>query len=179
MPKHVWTIGHSTRSWDKFLGLLVGHGIEALADVRRFPVSRKYPHFCRDAMTKALAEAGIQYVHFPDLGGRRPPRPDSPNTAWRNASFRGYADYMSTAPFQAAFQRLVALTSGKKTVLMCAEALWWRCHRGLVSDALKASGVTVLHIADEGAPREHPYTGAARMVDGQLSYAGPRGKNGL
>jgi uncharacterized protein (DUF488 family) len=172
LPGRVWTIGHSTRDWAAFLGALQAHGIEAVADVRRFPASRKYPHFNQETMARPLGEAGIGYVHFPALGGRRPARPDSPNLAWRNTSFRGYADYMDTPEYRAGEQQLLDLCLEKNTAMMCAEAVWWRCHRGLIADRLKSQGVEVLHIGDAGAAKEHPYTGAASIVDGKLSYAG-------
>ncbi len=167
----VWTIGHSTRPLEAFLALLAGQRIEALADVRRFPASRKHPQYNAQALEGALRGAGIEYRPFVELGGRRPARPDSRNIAWRNASFRGYADYMETDAFAAAFQELLRLAENRRTAIMCAEAVWWRCHRALLSDALKARGWTVCHIVQEGACREHPYTAAANVVDGRLSYA--------
>jgi uncharacterized protein (DUF488 family) len=176
MPETVWTIGHSTRAWNDFVELLKAHGIRAIADVRRFPASRKHPQFNREEMEKALAAVNVEYAAYPDLGGRRPARPDSPNTAWRNASFRGYADYMATPAFHDALQRLLRLAGGKRTAMMCAEAVWWRCHRGLIADELKARGVEVLHIGDGGEPKPHPYTPAARVVQGRLSYAGEQGR---
>jgi uncharacterized protein (DUF488 family) len=144
--------------------------------VRRFPASRKHPQFNRESMERALAEAGIEYRHFEHLGGRRPARPDSRNIAWRNASFRGYADYMESFEYQSAEKRLIDLSTTKKTALMCAESVWWRCHRGLIADSLKARGWEVLHIADAASPKEHPYTGAARVVDGRLTYSAGQDK---
>ena len=172
MPQAIWTIGHSTRDWDAFAALLGRHGIEALADVRRYAASRKHPQFNAAAMQEQLARSGIEYAAFPGLGGRRPARPDSPNTAWRNASFRGYADHMASAEFRDALDALLALVARKRTAIMCAEAVWWQCHRGLIADELKSRGIEVLHITDAAAPKPHPYTGAARIVDGRLSYAG-------
>jgi len=169
----VWTVGHSTRSFDEFLELLRAHRIEAIADVRRFPASRRYPQFNEDAMRQALANAGIAYAWMPDLGGRRKPRPDSHNTAWRSDQFRGYADYMETKPFRLAMERLVALAREKRTAIMCAEAVWWRCHRGLIADSLKAAGASVRHIVDARKTEEHPFTPAARLIDGRLSYTPP------
>ena len=166
----VWTIGHSTHSAEDFLGILRAHGIEAIADVRRFPGSRRHPHFGRDALRALLAAAGIEYHEFPDLGGRRTPRPDSRNSAWRNAAFRGYADYMETTEFIAAMQRLERLAAARRTAILCAEALWWHCHRALISDYLKARSATVLHIADAHRAAPHPFTTAARLVGGRLSY---------
>ena len=167
----IWTIGHSTRSLGEFLGLLGGHAIEALADVRRFPASRKYPHFNQDALRQSLLAAGVEYVPLPELGGRRRPRPDSPNTVWRNESFRGYADYMETGEFRAGVERLLELARRKRTAVMCAEAVWWRCHRALIADYLKAAGVCVRHIMADRKDEVHPYTSAARVADGRLSYS--------
>jgi len=138
-----------------------------------FPGSRRYPQFNRDSFSKALANSNIRYEHFPELGGRRKPRADSPNTAWRNDAFRGYADYMMTPEFKAGIDRLLTIAKREPTVIMCAEAVWWRCHRSLISDYLKAKSITVLHIMGEGKIQEHPFTSAARIVNGQLSYAKP------
>jgi uncharacterized protein (DUF488 family) len=168
----IWTIGHSTRTWEAFAAVLRAHDIAALADVRRFPASRKHPHFNREAMEKALAADGVAYAHFPELGGRRKASPGSSNTAWRSESFRGYADYMATPAFRAGMERLAALAASRRTALMCAESVWWRCHRGLIADWLKARGTEVLHIIDESPPQAHPYTGAATIVEGRLSYEG-------
>lgn len=171
----LWTIGHSTRTIDEFLALLKGAGVEALADVRRFPGSRRLPHFGQDALAGSLADAGIVYEHFPELGGRRRPRPDSPNTAWRDQGFRGYADYMTTDEFRVGVARLLELAGQKPTAFMCAEALWWQCHRGLIADYLKVRGHEVLHIMGGGKIELHPYTTAAKIVDGALSYASEEG----
>jgi len=168
----IWTIGHSTRALSDFLGLLAANGIEAVADVRQYPASRRYPHFNQRALSESLAQAGVEYVWLPELGGRRRPRPDSHNTAWRNESFRGYADYMETPEFHAGVERLLELAHRKRTAIMCSEALWWRCHRSLISDCLKAAGIVVEHILDLGKNEIHPYTSAARLKDGRLSYAG-------
>jgi uncharacterized protein (DUF488 family) len=169
----LWTLGHSNRGWDEFLGLLQAHGIEALADVRRFPSSRKHPHFNGAHMARALAQAGIEYLPLPELGGRRRPRVDSLNTAWRNASFRGYADYMETDEFKAGIERLLQLAKGKRTAVMCAEAVWWQCHRALISDYLQSRGIEIFHIVSAGSvAAKHPYTSAATLIDGRLSYAG-------
>lgn len=170
LPEAIWTIGHSTRSAEEFIALLGGNGIQALADVRRFPGSRKYPHFNVGPLAHALRDAGIEYVPFPELGGRRKPLPDSPNTAWRNDAFRGYADYMRTPEFAAGMERLAALASTKRTAIMCSEAVWWRCHRGLIADWLKVRGVRVLHIVDARHVVEHPYTSAAHVTNGELDY---------
>jgi len=168
----IWTVGHSTLAIEDFLGLLSAHAIAAVADVRRFPASRRHPQFERDRLAAALLHAGVQYASFPDLGGRRTPRPDSVNTAWRNASFRGYADYMATPAFRDAAAKLVAQAAGMRTAIMCAEALWWRCHRALIADFLQVSGIQVLHIGSRGAVSAHRMTPPAHVVDGILSYAG-------
>jgi uncharacterized protein (DUF488 family) len=171
MIPRIWTIGHSTRKIDIFLSLLEENAIKLVADVRMFPGSKRYPQFGWEALAKSLGEVGIRYEHFPELGGRRKAKPDSGNTAWRNESFRGYADYMDTADFQKGIERLVNLAEGSgPTAIMCAEAVWWRCHRSLISDYLKAHGVEVLHILDAKKTEPHPFTSAAQMVDGQLSY---------
>ena len=170
MASTVWTIGHSTRSLDEFLALLEHYDIETIADVRSFPGSRKYPHFGQDALAAALREHGVAYEWLKNLGGRRRPRKDSPNTVWRNASFRAYADYMQTPEFQNAFQALMDSAKRTRIALMCAEAVWWRCHRSMISDALCVQGVRVVHILGEGQETVHPMTGPARVVDGRLTY---------
>ena len=168
----IWTIGHSTRSIDEFIEALKSFKIETLVDVRSFPGSRRYPQFSKEILSLSLAEAGIEYLHFPDLGGRRPALPDSINMAWRSKTFRGYADYMQTEAFKAGIERLFEVAGKKRTAFMCAEAVWWRCHRSLISDYLKADGVEVIHIMAPGKSEEHPLTSAARIVDGRLSYRG-------
>lgn len=170
----VWTVGHSTRELSELMAMLNANDIQAIADVRRYPCSRRYPHFNHDVLAERLREQKIDYVSFPRLGGRRRPRPDSPNTAWRSASFRGYADYMDTDEFRKALADLLRLARSKRTALLCAEALWWRCHRALISDYLKAHDVQVLHITDLGQVEPHPYTPAAQIIDGRLSYSGDR-----
>jgi uncharacterized protein (DUF488 family) len=169
-PVTMWTIGHSTLPIDAFLEHLAAHDISALADVRRFPSSRRYPQYNREALDSALERAGVQYAAFQDLGGRRTPRPDSPHTSWRNASFRGYADYMDTPDARAAFDRLLALAGRRRAAVMCAEALWWRCHRSLIADYFTAAGHTVLHIGSDGVATPHTYTAPAQIVDGHLVY---------
>jgi len=173
----IWTIGHSTRTLDQFLDLLSVNAIEVLADVRRFPASRKYPHFDQDMLRNSLLGVGVEYVPLPELGGRRRPRPDSHNTIWRSKSFRGYADYMETGGFRAGIERLLELTNRRRTAVMCAEAVWWRCHRSLIADYLKAEGICVRHIIDGTNNEIHPYTSAARFRDGKLSYS-PGGREG-
>jgi uncharacterized protein (DUF488 family) len=167
----MWTIGHSTRTAGDFVAALQAHGIRVIADVRLLPGSRRYPHFDQDALAAELAKHGIGYSHFRELGGRRKPRPDSQNTAWRNDAFRGYADYMETPEFAAGVERLTALAEANgPTALMCAEAVWWRCHRGLVADYLKVRGCEVLHIMSDKKAEPHPFTSAARVVNGRLNY---------
>ncbi|HEY4651777.1 MAG TPA: DUF488 domain-containing protein [Pontibacter sp.] len=156
----IWTFGHSTRSPEEVIGALHSFGIEVLADVRRYPGSRKYPHFSAAAMQEYLPAAGIAYEPMPSLGGRRKPRPDSTNIVWRSESFRGYADYSETEEFKAALEKLATLAREKRTAYMCSEAVWWRCHRAIISDCLKADGWQVLHIMKEGVAQEHPYTAA-------------------
>lgn len=170
----VLTIGHSTRTLDELIETLRAHGVRAAADVRRFPASRRYPHFNRETLGPALARAGIEYAWMPALGGRRVPRPDSRNTRWRNRSFRGYADYMETAAFRDAVEHLETIARKGATVVMCAEALWWRCHRSLIADYLTARGIAVAHIVDAQQAQPHRYTKPARVVDGKLSYAEDR-----
>ena len=170
-PCALWTIGHSTHPWDEFLALLRIHGIQIVADVRTLPGSRKFPQFDQDTMAAALADEGIEYHWLPALGGRRKARDDSPNDAWRNASFRGYADHMASAEFAQGMAQLLELAQARRTAIMCAEAVWWRCHRGLIADALLMRGCAVAHIMGSQPARPHPWTSAARIVDGRLSYA--------
>jgi len=167
----IWTIGHSTRAIDEFISLLEENEIRMLADVRAWPGSKRYPQFNKEALAESLTAHGIRYEHFPELGGKRKSKADSRNTAWRDASFRGYADYMETEQFQKAIERLLDVAAGARpTAIMCAEAVWWRCHRSLVADYLKARGVEVLHIVGANKIEPHPYTSAARIVNGELSY---------
>ena len=169
----IWTIGHSTRAIDELISLLKENDIRLLVDVRAFPSSKRYPQFNKDTLAESLNANGICYEHFPELGGKRKSRPDSRNTAWRNASFCGYADYMETEQFQKGIERLLDLAAeAMPTAIMCAEAVWWRCHRSLIADYLKARGVEVIHILGANKVEPHPYTSAARIVNGELSYAG-------
>lgn len=168
----IWTIGHSTLSIEQFIAIMTSFGIKLLIDVRSFPGSRRYPHFNKENLRASLTAAGIGYLHMPELGGRRKTRPDSQNVAWRNKSFRGYADYMETVAFREGIEGLMKLASEQRTAIMCAEAVWWRCHRSLIADYLKAAGVVVTHILGEGKSDEHPYTSAAQLVNGKLSYRG-------
>jgi uncharacterized protein (DUF488 family) len=169
----IWTIGHSTRAIGDLIAALEAHGIKALADVRSLPGSRRYPQFNKEALAQSLSERGIRYEHFPELGGRRKAKPDSKNTAWRNDSFRGYADHMETEEFRRGVERLVDLANqAGPTAIMCAEAVWWRCHRSLISDFLKTRGFEVVHIFDDKKSEAHPFTSAAKIVNGELSYPG-------
>jgi len=175
----VFTIGHSTRSAGELIAILAEAGIERLVDVRRFPASRRHPQFGRDALAAALAEAGIAYRHEPDLGGRRPPRPDSPNTAWRVAAFRGYADHMDSREFRAALERLLAGAAERPTAVMCAEAVPWRCHRRLIADALVARGIAVVHLLAPGRSDPHVLSPDARVLpDHRLVYPAPADAQG-
>lgn len=169
----LWTIGHSIRAWDEFTAMLLAARIEVLVDVRRFAGSRRNPQFSGQAMGAALSESGIAYLPMPELGGRRPTRADSPNLAWRNASFRGYADYMQTPDYRAARERLAELARTRRVAMMCAEAMWWQCHRSLIADDFKAAGWQVIHLLSPGREQEHPYTSAAHIVEGRLDYTGP------
>jgi uncharacterized protein (DUF488 family) len=144
--------------------------IEGIADVRGMPGSSKFPHFNRERLELSLRESGITYAHFALLGGRRKALNDSANTAWKNASFRGFADYMETSEFRTGLDQLESLARKNRTCIMCAEAVWWRCHRSMISDALKASGWEVLHILSEKKADPHPYTAPARIITGKLSY---------
>ena len=168
----IWTVGHSTRSSQEFNELLLEHRIEALVDIRSFPGSRRYPHFNRHELSLTLGAAGVLYFHNPQLGGRRRPSSDSKNTAWKNPSFRAYADHMESEEFKKGIADLLELIREKRTAIMCAEALWWRCHRSLVADFLKAKGLEVIHILDAQHTEVHPYTSATRIIDGRLSYEG-------
>ena len=151
--------------------MLRSHGIQAVADVRRFPASRRHPHFARDQLEPFLLTHDMRYRWIPELGGRRSPKKDSVNTGWRVAGFRGYADYMETSDFGSAFGDLIALASEERTAIMCAESLWWQCHRRLIADALLARGDTVMHIEGVNKASPHRLVAPARLSNGQLSYA--------
>lgn len=168
----LWTIGHSTLAIEELVDRLKSFEIQLLADVRSFPGSRRFPHFNKENLNVSLPEAGIDYQHFPELGGRRRALSDSLNMAWESKTFRGYADYMETPQFQDGIRRLLETASQGNTAIMCAEAVWWRCHRGLISDYLKARGVEVVHIISANKSEVHPYTSAAQIIDGRLSYRG-------
>ena len=162
----IYTVGHSTRTLDELMALLREHGVERLVDIRRYPGSRRLPHFSRDSLAAALPD----YIHMPELGGRRKPLPDSPNDGWRNEQFRAYADYMATPEFRAAIDRLVALASEKPAAIMCAEAVPWRCHRNLVSDELTRRGIEVCHITGPGKAARHTLNPMARTEGDHLVY---------
>lgn len=180
MTARVHTIGHSTRSAQDFVDLLSRNGIDLLVDVRRYPGSRRHPHFNREALADTLAEAGIRYRHAPELGGRRPARDDakgdvaaSPNRGWRNDSFRAYADHMADPEWQAGLARLMEEAEAAAVAIMCAEAVPWRCHRQLISDALVARGVDVRHITSASEPAPHALNEMARVDgEGRVSYPG-------
>ncbi|ODS86886.1 MAG: Fe-S cluster assembly protein HesB [Cytophagaceae bacterium SCN 52-12] len=170
--KHtIYTIGHSTHSLDEFMAMLQSFGIKTLADIRRLPGSRRFPQFNKDSLEISLAGNGIRYLYLKELSGRRKMHKDSHNTRWRNASFRGYADYMETGEFVEGVQLLEAAASESPTAYMCAEAVWWRCHRALVSDYLKAKGWTVMHIMGVDKAEEHSYTSPARIIGDRVSYS--------
>lgn len=168
----LWTIGHSTRSRDGFRQLLQANQIGNLVDVRSYPGSRRYPHFNQAELAADLLAIGIDYHHLKSLGGRRKPNPNSKNTAWQNESFRAYADHLDSVEFKKGISDLLMLALQRRTAIMCAEALWWKCHRGLIADYLKANGAEVIHIIDATHAEPHPYTSAARISNGGLSYQG-------
>lgn len=169
----LYTIGHSTRSLEELIVALKAHEIQTLVDIRSFPVSRRLPHFNRESLEQALPAAGIRYVWMKALGGyRKKIRDDSPHTALRSRSFRNYADYTLTPEFELAAQELVKLATESRTAYMCAERVWFHCHRMIVSDWLVAHGHTVLHIDDTGPVRPHKLTAEGRVIDGKLIYRG-------
>lgn len=169
-PVTVFTIGHSTRAFDEFVALLRAHDVKAVADVRRYPRSRKFPHFNDDALADALPRAGIAYVPFLALGGRRRASKDSPNAGWRSESFRGYADYMRTDAFLAGLAALIDAARDRPTTTMCSEAVPWRCHRSLISDALLVRGVRVLDIMSPTKAPEHKLTSFAAVRGTTITY---------
>ena len=174
MPqKEIWTIGHSTRSLEEFIEMLQSFNIALIADIRSYPGSRRYPHFNKASLQESLSASAIQYIHMPELGGRRIPKADSKNTAWRNAGFRGYADYMETDDFKNAITGLQEIATRQRTAYMCSEAIWWRCHRSLVSDYLQLHGWLVTHIMGREKGQAHTYTKPARIEAGELKYNEP------
>jgi uncharacterized protein (DUF488 family) len=173
----IHTVGHSTRAIEEFLELLRAHSIAQLIDVRKIPHSRRNPQFGAGALAATLSSNGIIYEHMPELGGLRRAHSDSINTAWRNASFRGYADYMQTPEFQAALQKLIDLSAGKQTVIMCAEAVPWKCHRSLIGDALVARGIRVLDIMSATKAEPHALPTFARIEGTEVTYPGKDREN--
>ena len=169
-PSDIWTIGHSTRSLDAFIQVLKSFKIELLADVRSLPGSNRFPHFNKEALEDSLKKHSIEYIHIPELGGRRSVEKGSLNTAWKSKSFRGYADYMETQEFRKGIEILADFSRNKRTAIMCAEVLWWLCHRSMISDYLKSLGVAVHHITDVSKSEEHTYTSPAKIVNGELTY---------
>jgi uncharacterized protein (DUF488 family) len=168
----VWTVGHSTHPLDAFVALLAVHDIAQVADIRSVPTSRRHPHFDTDALARSLPERGVAYVHLPSLGGWRHADADSPNGAWRNLSFRGYADYAMGEEFAAGLAQLRGIAAERRTAMTCSEALWWRCHRRLVADRLLVAGDTVCHISAAGRVSAHQLTPFANVEpDGQITYS--------
>jgi uncharacterized protein (DUF488 family) len=175
MPPAVLTVGHSNHPLDRFLALLARHGVETLADIRRFPGSRKHPHFNRDDLAAALPKSGVEYHWLEALGGRRQKqRGESPNLGLENQGFRNYADYMATDEFRAGVEQLLEVARRKRTAIMCAEGLFWQCHRRLVSDFLVANGVAVEHIMPGGELRPHTLTTGAVIENGRVTYPGEK-----
>ena len=168
--KIIWTIGHSTREFEHFIEMLESFHIQLLIDIRSFPGSKKFPQFNKENLETAMPQHNIEYIHLKSLGGRRGVKKDSKNTAWKNAAFRGYADYMETDDFKNGITQLEKLALEKRTAYMCSEAVWWRCHRSMVSDYLKLNGWTVYHIMETSKATEHAYTKPAKIVDGKLNY---------
>jgi len=168
----VFTIGHSTHPIDEFLAILKAHKIEQVVDVRTIPKSRHNPQFTREALERSLPRHQIAYQHMPGLGGLRHPRKDSINLGWKNASFRGYADYMQTPEFQENLKRLIELGKPRRTAIMCAEAVPWRCHRSLIGDALLARRIKVEDIFSESTRKPHTYTPFAKVERRKVTYPG-------
>ncbi|HET8963026.1 MAG TPA: DUF488 domain-containing protein [Chitinophagales bacterium] len=168
--KLIWSVGHSTRSLEDFLAMLNSFNIELIADIRNYPGSRWFPHFNKEALEISLPQNNIQYIHFKSLGGRRKVTPNSKNSSWRHVAFRGYADYMETAAFKGGIIELEKNAIKQPTAFMCSEAMWWRCHRSMISDYLKVHYWKVIHIMGIGKETEHPYTAPAKIINGELSY---------
>lgn len=175
----VFTIGHSTRPLEKLIGLLQGHGVTRVVDVRTIPKSRHNPQYNADVLPAGLAQAGIGYTHLAPLGGLRHPRHDSVNTAWHNMSFRGFADYMQTPEFDAGLQRLIKLAGQKRSALMCAEAVPWRCHRSLIADALTVLGMRVEDIMSKNRSQVHSLTSFGRVRRNRITYPMSKGSRVL
>lgn len=170
--KVIYTIGHSTRPLEEFVKMLKSFNIQVLADIRSYPGSKRFPQYNKESLVQTLPQQGISYKHLPGLGGRRKARKDSKNIAWKNEAFRGYADYMESADFKKEIAGLEEIALKQLTAYMCSEAVWWRCHRSLVSDFLKYQGWTVIHIMAAYKAEEHPYTSAAKIVNDTLDYSG-------
>ena len=168
----VWTIGHSTRPIETFLAVLAAYEIEVVADVRRFPGSRRQPQFGAGALEAALAAHHVAYHWLPSLGGRRRAADDSPNTGWRHPAFRGYADHLATEEFAEGLFELLLFARGLRTAIMCAETLWWRCHRRLIADVLVSLGIEVVHIRDDRNAERHRLTAEARVGRARFAYPG-------
>lgn len=175
----IWTIGHSTRTLEEFVAMLQSFQIELLVDIRSFPGSRRFPQFNKEALKISLPEHNIEYIHLVKLGGRRKALKDSHNTGWRVEAFRGYADYMETKDFHEAIKELEMLAVEKRVAYMCSEAVWWSCHRSLVSDYLKFKGWKVMHIMAINKAEEHPYTKPARIEDDKLVYTSDKTNNSI
>jgi uncharacterized protein (DUF488 family) len=171
MTVTVWTVGHSTRSLPEFLAILAAYGIEAVADVRRFPGSRRQPQYNKPALAATLHTAGIDYISLPALGGRRQPTAKAPRSAWRHRAFQGYADHLDSDEFADGLFELLLLAWGLRTAVMCAELLWWRCHRRMIADVLVSVGARVVHIRDAKTAQTHQLTAPAHLVRGMLTYA--------
>ena len=172
----VWTIGHSTRSLEELVALLRAHAVDTVVDVRTVPRSRRHPQFEKTALVESLPQAGLAYTHMPGLGGLRKPRADSPNTGWRTEGFRGYADYMQTPEFGRHVMALMTVAADARVAVMCAEAVPWRCHRMLLSDALVVRGATVRHIVGTSDPPPHALTAWARRDGVRLTYPPTQGE---
>lgn len=168
--KTIWTIGHSTRPFEEFIEMLKSFNIQRVVDVRSYPGSRKFPQYNKEILINTLPEKGIHYTHLRELGGRRKVHKDSKNTTWRVDAFRGYADYMETDEFKSAIKILKDIALKERVAYMCSEAVWWRCHRSMISDYLKVHGWKVMHIMAKEKEDEHPYTGPAHLKKGELSY---------
>lgn len=168
--KAIYTIGHSTRTLEELISLLEAFSINMLVDVRSYPGSRRYPHFNKENLAKELPFSNIHYIHLSSLGGRRKSLAHSKNSAWKNDAFKGYADYMETGEFKNGIQELENIAGKYNTAFMCSEAVWWRCHRSMIADYLKAEGWRVLHIINNKKAEEHPYTAPAKIIEGKLTY---------
>lgn len=170
MDLTVWTVGHSTHPFEEFLSVLGAYDIEAIADVRRYPGSRRHPQYHEPTLRAALGAHGIEYSWLPALGGRRTPRTKSINTGWRHPAFRGYADHLASGEFDAGLAELIRLGRAYRAAIMCSEVLWWRCHRRLISDVLVSRGAQVIHILSDTKSEQHRLGPPAQVIDGHLSY---------